>query len=160
MGFDLERAIHNTAQLTALGAHYTSHGHFEDGRGWVELALPYSAHLIGYPDTGVIAGGAIYTIMDNSCGMSVAISGPSAFEMTATIDLRIDYLKPATPHHTVMAYAECIKLTRRIGFVRGLAYHLAKDTLGDAGDIHAGRNHPIAVVSGTFMRQPAISRIA
>jgi uncharacterized protein (TIGR00369 family) len=148
-GLTLEIAINHTPQLAALGGHYVGHGHFDDGRGWVEMALPYAAHLIGYPDTGVIAGGAVYTVMDNTCGMSVAISGPTAFEMTATIDLRIDYIKPATPHRTVMAYAECIKLTRRIGFVRGLAYHLPSD----AGDSHAGRENPIAVVNGTFMRQ-------
>jgi uncharacterized protein (TIGR00369 family) len=145
----LQLAINHTPQLAALGGQYVSHGHFDDGRGWVEIALPYAPHLIGYPDTGVIAGGAIYTVMDNACGMSVAISGPAGFEMTATIDLRIDYIKPATPHRTVMAYAECIKLTRRIGFVHGLAYHLPSD----AADSHAGRAHPIAVVNGTFMRQ-------
>jgi uncharacterized protein (TIGR00369 family) len=145
----LQLAINHTPQLAALGGHYVNHGHFEDGRAWVELALPYGAHLIGYPDTGVIAGGAIYTVMDNACGMSVAISGAAAFEINGTIDLRIDYIKPATPHRTVMAYAECIKLTRRIGFVRGFAYHLPSDD----GDGHAGRDHPIAVVNGTFMRQ-------
>ncbi len=150
MTLDLAAFIHLTPQIVALGAHHVGHGHYEDGRGWVEIALPYAAHLIGYPDTGVIAGGAVYTVMDNACGMSVAISGPTDFEMAATIDLRIDYIKPATPHRTVMAFAECIKLTRRVGFVRGLAYHEPVNS----SDGHAGKDHPIAVVSGTFMRQP------
>jgi uncharacterized protein (TIGR00369 family) len=145
----LATIINNMAQVAALGAHHVSHGNYEDGRGWMEIALPYAAHLIGYPDTGVIAGGAIYTLMDTACGMSVAISDRAGFTFNATIDLRIDYIKPATPHRTVMAFAECIKLTRRIGFVRGLAYHLPSDE----ADLHAGRAHPIAVVSGTFMRQ-------
>jgi uncharacterized protein (TIGR00369 family) len=149
MKLDLAIIINHTPQLAALGAQHVNHGRYEDGRGWVEIALPYAAQLIGYPDTGVIAGGAVYTVMDNACGMSVAISGPDDFEPTATIDLRIDYIKPATPHRTVMAFAECYKLTRRIGFVRGLAYHLPSD----ADDTHAGRAHPIAVVTGTFMRQ-------
>lgn len=153
MQLDLALIINHTAQISALGGRYDSHGHHEDGRGWVQIALPYAAHLIGYPDTGVIAGGAIYTVMDNACGMSVAISrtgaaAPPGFAPTATIDLRIDYIKPATPHRTVMAFAECIKLTRRIGFVRGLAFHAPVD----ASDGHAGKDHPIAVVSGTFMR--------
>jgi uncharacterized protein (TIGR00369 family) len=152
MEIDLSFVINHTAQIAALGGQYAGHGHFDDGRGWVEIILPYAAHLIGYPDTGVIAGGAIYTIMDNACGMSVAISGGSVpFEPTATIDLRIDYIKPATPHRTVIAFAEVIKMTRRIGFVRGLAYH---DALDEA-DKHAGRDHPIAVVNGTFMRMSA-----
>ncbi len=155
MPLELSAIVNHTAQIAALGGAYHSHGHHEDGRGWVQIALPYAAHLIGYPDTGVIAGGAIYTVMDNSCGMSVAISADlKRFEPTATIDLRIDYIKPATPHRTVMAFAECIKLTRRIGFVRGLAYHEPMD----ASDTHAGRSHPIAVVSGTFMRMTAPSK--
>jgi uncharacterized protein (TIGR00369 family) len=149
---DLASIINHTAQIAALGGHYVGHGHHEDGRGWVQIALPYAAHLIGYPETGVIAGGAIYTVIDNACGMSVAISGAAhSFELTATIDLRIDYIKPATPQRTVMAFAEVIKMTRRIGFVRGLAYHEPMD----AEDAHAGRSNPIAVVNGTFMRMAA-----
>jgi uncharacterized protein (TIGR00369 family) len=151
MPLDLGFIINNTAQIVGLGAQHVGHGGKGSGHGWVEIALPYAAHLIGYPDTGVIAGGAIYTVMDNACGMSVAISGDAEyFEMTATIDLRIDYIKPATPHRTVMAFAECVKLTRRIGFVRGLAYHPPSD----GRDARAGRDHPIAVVNGTFMRMP------
>ena len=148
MIFDLPFIIRHTPQIAALGGEHLSHGHYEDGRGWVEIALPYAAHLIGYPDTGVIAGGAIYTIMDNAAGMAVAISS-GGFEFTATIDLRIDYVKPATPHRTVIGFAECIKLTRRIGFARGIAYHAAAD--GEDG--RDGRAHPIALVTGTFVRR-------
>jgi uncharacterized protein (TIGR00369 family) len=148
MIYDLPFVIAHTPQIAALGGRYRGHGHHDDGRGWVEIELPYAAHLIGYPDTGVIAGGAIYTVMDNAAGMSVAISS-GGFELTATIDLRIDYIKPATPHRTVFAFAECIKLTRRVGFVRGLAYH---ETADGSDGAHDGRDHPIAVVSGTFMR--------
>jgi uncharacterized protein (TIGR00369 family) len=155
MQLDLSIAINHSPQNYALGAYHFAHGHHADGRGWVQVALPYAAHLIGYPDTGVIAGGAIYTVMDTASAMAVSISqGPDLFEPTGTIDLRIDYIKPATPQRTVMAFSECIKLTRRIGFVRGLAYHEPVD----ANDLRAGRAHPIAVVSGTFMRQPFSAR--
>jgi acyl-coenzyme A thioesterase PaaI-like protein len=56
----------------------------------------------------------------------------------ATLDLRIDYMKPATPERDIFAYAECFKVTKNIAFVRGLAYH-------------TDRNDPIATCAATFM---------
>ena len=58
--------------------------------------------------------------------------------LIATLDLRIDYLKPATPGRDVVARAHCYKLTRDIAFVRGVAFH------DDEAD-------PIATSAGTFM---------
>ncbi len=54
-----------------------------------------------------------------------------------TLDLRIDYLRPAKPQRDVTGQADCIKLSHHIGFVRGLAHD------GDPGD-------PLALTSGTF----------
>ncbi len=56
----------------------------------------------------------------------------------ATLDLRIDYMKPATPGKDLLARAECYKLTRNVAFVRGVAYH------DDPSD-------PIATSVATFM---------
>lgn len=103
----------------------------------VLLRLPYNKKLTGNPDTGVIAGGAISAVLDNACGYAVtATTGRQ--RSFATLDLRIDYMKPATPGEDVLAFAECYKLTRRIAFVRGYAYHTDKDD-------------PIANVTATFM---------
>ena len=45
----------------------------------------------------------------------------------ATLDLRIDYLKPAIVGQTIIAGAECIKLTSQIAFVRASAYRDTPD---------------------------------
>jgi uncharacterized protein (TIGR00369 family) len=134
----IAQIISAVPQLVELGVIYGDHG-----EGWLRLDLPYADKLVGYPETGVIAGGAIYTLMDTACGFSVSTKA-KGFIPTATIDLRIDYLKPATPGLTIHGWAECYKLTRRVAFVRGVAYH-------------DDRNRPIAHVTGTFMVSSADS---
>ncbi|RZM26922.1 MAG: PaaI family thioesterase, partial [Sphingomonas sp.] len=64
------------------------------------------------------------------------------FAPQATVDLRVDYLRPATPGKTVIGRGECLRLTRSIAFVRGVAYD---DDVDD----------PLAHVAGTFMTMDA-----
>ncbi len=99
--------------------------------------LPYAAHLVGNPETGVLHGGAISAAMDAACGTAVFQALPRPM-VIATLDLRIDYLKPATPGRHVTLHAHCYKVTRNVAFVRGLAYH------DDETD-------PIASGAGSFM---------
>ena len=60
------------------------------------------------------------------------------FVPIVTLDLRLDYMRPAVKGETVVARCECVKLTRQIAFVRGIAHG------GD--DIR-----PIAQSAATFM---------
>jgi len=116
----------------ALGIGYRAHGD-----GWAELELPYDPRLVGNPETGVIASGPIISLMDMATSMGVWIRA-KAFVAHATLDLRVDYLRPATPGRTVIGRGECYRLTRSIAFVRGQAHD------GDPDD-------PLAHVAGTFM---------
>ncbi|MEM9878902.1 MAG: PaaI family thioesterase [Pseudomonadota bacterium] len=118
-------------QLRALDIQFVS---LQDGKATIKL--PYADKLIGFPETGVLAGGAIYTLMDSVAGISV-FSALGQFVPMATLDLRIDYLKPAVPGEDVYGEARCYKLTRKVAFVRGRAHH------GDP-------ERPIAHISGTF----------
>ena len=70
------------------------------------------------------------------CGAAVfqALAEPVPI---ATLDLRIDYLKPATASLDVFARCECYKVTSSVAFVRGFAFHEQDD--------------PIAAASGSFM---------
>ncbi len=115
-----------------LGLQYRGHG--ED---WAELALPYDPRQIGQPDRGVLASGPILAMMDVATSIAVWLKR-GGFVPHATLDLRVDYLRPATPGKSVIGRGECYRLTRSIGFVRGQAHD------GDPND-------PIAHVAGTFM---------
>lgn len=108
------------------------------GEAW--MRLPYADRLVGDPETGVLHGAAITTLMDAACGMAVIIRLGRGSNI-ATVDLRIDYLKPARPGSDVIAHAECYKLTRSIAFVRGTAHH--PDAPDDA----------IASVAATFIQK-------
>lgn len=85
------------------------------------VSVPWREDLVGEPTTGVIAGGVITTLLDTTCAWAVAKALNEATSI-ATLDLRIDYMRPAIPGKSVFATAECYKLTRNIAFVRGLAY--------------------------------------
>jgi uncharacterized protein (TIGR00369 family) len=105
----------------------------------ITVALPYDTRLVGNPVTRVLHGGAITALMDATCGLSVYLKLREPISV-ATLDLRIDYLRPATPDLTVHARAECFKLTRNVAFVRCEAFH--PDSVGDL----------VAVANGTFIR--------
>jgi uncharacterized protein (TIGR00369 family) len=116
----------------ALGIDYHDHG-----PDWAELTLPYDEKLIGVAETGVIASGPIISLMDMATSLSIWLR-LGRFRHQATMDLRVDYLRPATPGHTIVGRGECYRTTRSIAFVRGLAHD------GDPAD-------PVAHVSATFM---------
>lgn len=115
-----------------LGLDYVAHGD-----GWIELALPWRADLVGDPATGILASGPIISMMDNATSMSVWTK-TKTFRPQVTLDLRVDYMRPATPGKTVIGRGECYHLTRSIAFVRGTAHE------GDPDD-------PVAHVVGTFI---------
>jgi uncharacterized protein (TIGR00369 family) len=100
----------------------------EAADGVALIRLPWRADLVGNPETGVLHGGVVTTLIDSVSGLA-AITGLRAPEPVATLDLRIDYLRPATPHEDLFARAECYRLTSRIAFVRATAYQADPDDL-------------------------------
>lgn len=90
------------------------------------LKVAYAEKLVGNPETGVVHGGVITTLLDNASGIAVfsALEAPTSI---ATLDLRIDYMRPATPGETIFAEAICYRVTGTIAFVRGAAYHASPD---------------------------------
>jgi len=94
------------------------------GEAW--SSLPYRPVFVGDTETGVLHGGVVTAMLDESCGMAVqlALDGTRAI---ATLDLRIDYQKPATPGLDIKAHSFCYRITRSIAFVRSTAYQESED---------------------------------
>ncbi len=99
--------------------------------------LPYDPKLVGNPDTGTLHGGAITALLDACSGAAVFASLTDLVSI-ATLDLRIDYLKPAEPNKSVICKASCYNMTRNVAFTRAVAYQ----------DVEA---NVIAHSVGTFM---------
>ena len=134
-GFDPERFFklaRSVGHGRALGLDYHS-----SGETWVELALPWRPELVSVPADGIMATGAIVSLIDTCSGTAVwkAMGG---FKPIVTLDLRIDYLRAALKGETVFARCECYKLTRKVAFVRGIAH---------GGD----EARPVAHSAATFM---------
>lgn len=115
-----------------LGLKYTAHAD-----NWVELELPWREDLLGEPDRAVLASGPIISLMDMAAGMSIW-QAKGTFIPIATLDLRVDYQRPARERSAVWGRVECYRTTRSAAFVRGIAHD---------GD----RDDPVAHVAGVFM---------
>jgi uncharacterized protein (TIGR00369 family) len=124
----MSKSGHNAS----LGIVYHDHG-----PDWCELKLPYDKRLASNARTGIMASGPIITLMDMVTSLSLWFKA-GKFQPQATLDLRVDYLRPARPGSAIIGRGECYALTRSIGFVRGIAHD------GDP-------DKPVAHVAGTFM---------
>ncbi|MBI3143993.1 MAG: PaaI family thioesterase [Pseudogulbenkiania sp.] len=108
-----------------------------DGRKPV-LKVDWRDDLVGNPATGVLHGGVITSLVDTTSAVAVTAQ-LERFETIATLDLRIDYLKSATPGKAIYCRAECYRLASQVAFTRAVCYHDDPD-------------EPIAHGVATFMR--------
>ena len=155
----VEGFISVLAQCQALGIRVVSARENE-----LILELPYIDQIIGNPDSGVIHGGAITTLMDTCAGAAVLCAMP-AFELCPTLDLRVDYMRSAKPGQSVFARASCYRRTSNILFMRCEAYQIDRSVahcvatfmrMGEKGVKSLGQM-TTGVELQTFVPEPIIS---
>jgi len=137
---NLSLMARGTPQSLALGV--------DIGEGWGGLMrAPFRADLVGDPALGGLADGVIYTLLDQACGAAIGVAVKARAEMQgrelamgamATLDFRIDYVRPARAGADVTARAECLRIEGEVAFVRGAAFETDPDD-------------PIAIVQAAFM---------
>ena len=130
-----DRMTQFVPHAAALGMELVSIGH---GQGVMRAA--WREELVGDPETDVIAGGVVTALIDHTCGLAINSAFPTPAPI-ATLDLRIDYLRPAAPRAGVTCEAFGYKVTRSIGFVRAEAWD------ADRADL-------IATAQAAFMINP------
>lgn len=105
------------------------------GEAW--SSLPYRPAFVGDSATGVLHGGVVTAMLDESCGMAVQLALDGT-RLIATLDLRVDHQRPATPGLDIKSHSVCYRVTRSIAFVSSTAYQDSEDD-------------PVATATACFM---------
>jgi len=85
----------------------------------------------------VIASGPIFSMLDMGGGIAIWTRA-QRFVPIATLDMRVDYQRPAGERADVIARCECYRTTRSAAFVRGIAHD------GNSED-------PVATMAAVYM---------
>ena len=127
-----QKFVQRTPHMREIGARITA---VDKGRG--SMTLPARAEWVGDPQRGQLHPGALTVLADSACGLAVSTALTERAPI-ATLDLRMDYLRPAGPGHDLHCDAHCFRLTRNVAFVRAEVWQ-------------AERAQPIAVAQASFM---------
>ncbi|MGH8540819.1 MAG: PaaI family thioesterase, partial [Stenotrophobium sp.] len=87
----------------------------------VETRLPYRDEWLGDTVRGYIHTGIITTLVDSTSGLSV-LARLGQYRPIATLDLRMDYLRPALRGQELVCRSECFRLTENIAFARATVW--------------------------------------
>ena len=105
------------------------------------MKIAYDPRFVGNPDTGALHGGIVTTLLDSTGALAVLARVPAGTAV-ATLDLRIDYLRPAIPKLDLIGESHCFRITPNIAFSRGTAFEDGKP------------DDPVANFVATYMLKP------
>lgn len=101
------------------------------------MRLQPQPHLLD--DTGVsVCSSVLFSLADSAAGLAV-FAATRTLTPIATLDLRMNYLRPAPADHTLVVDAKCEAVTDDVAFVRCLVHT-------------EGSPEPVATGDATFMR--------
>src|SRR5690606_25608453 len=106
------RFIQGTPQMMDIGLEATR---LETNRA--SMSMPPRPDWMGDPARDLMHPGAITVLADSCCGLAVATALETQVTF-ATLDLRMDYLRPASPSRTTYCDAQCYRISRSVAFVR------------------------------------------
>lgn len=91
-------------------------------RGYAKLEVPFRDELVGDPLRPALHGGVISALADAAGGAAVWTGIEDERARVSTIDLRIDYLRPARLV-TILAEATLVRLGNRVGVADVRLFH-------------------------------------
>jgi uncharacterized protein (TIGR00369 family) len=83
-------------------------------KGLVVMEIPFRDELVGDPMRPALHGGVLSALADTCGGAAVWVDIEDTNARVSTIDLRIDYLRPARLE-TLVAEARVVRLGNRVG---------------------------------------------
>ena len=141
-------AEHSPAQTEAIGilmarlsaAMRALGGKLVDvGSNSATLVVDWREDLVGNPESGALMNGVIATMIDNVSAMAFFMATNCKSFPLATLDLRIEHMKPSQHGKPLHVHSECHKVGRQVAFFRATVWH--PDEPDDM----------VATGSGTFM---------
>ncbi len=89
--------------------------------GFAALSVPYRPELIGDPDRPALHGGVLSALAD-ACGGAAVWTAVGDGDRVSTVDLRVDYLRPARLER-VRAEARVARVGNRVAVTRIVLMH-------------------------------------
>ncbi len=143
-------------QMRDIGARITAVGQSSG-----TMMMPARPDWLGDPIRGLLHPGALTVLADSACGLAVGAALDRSVTY-ATLDLRMEYLGPASPDLDVYCVADCYRLTRSVAFTHGHLWQSKSDAPPDRPNhnepdrvepnrYEPNRGEPIASVQATFM---------
>ena len=127
-----EKYVSRTPHMRDIGMRVTR---VEPGIGG--MMLPARADWLGDPARGLMHPGPITVLADSACGLAVGTAVDRKVPY-ATLDLRMDYLRPGGPGQNTHCDAHVYRLTRSVAFIRAEVWQ-------------EERTQPIATAQAAFM---------
>ncbi len=125
--------VARTPQMRDIGLEITA---VEPARG--TMRLPARKDWLGDPERGLMHVGPLIVLADSACGIAVGAAVQARDVTYATLDLRLDWLRPALPGKDVYSEAHCYRLSRSVAFIRAEVWQ-------------DDRAHPVATAQSAFM---------